>query len=147
MTNCGACDLGLPHFCEGQNQFIPKPWVDRSVPSENHSHDIVPWAVEERCYFCKYPASHKVEETNTNPAIHPLTAYVCCEHFWGFCHNTPDEPHTRGAETLDEVPERIKRKYGLHDMTIPKQVPSKRPDPTGPVADEDYANGHTYDRT
>lgn len=27
----------------------------------------------------------------------------------------PDEPHTRGAETLDEVPDHIKKKYGLED--------------------------------
>lgn len=99
--------------------FKKRQRVDRSVPSEHHSHDIVPWAVEERCYFCKYPASHKVAEDGANPNIHPLTAYVCCDHFWGYCNNTKvimkDMPHTRGAETLDEVPERIKRKYGLHE--------------------------------
>lgn len=54
------------------------------VKSEWHNHDIVPWAVEEVCYFCKYPASHKVTEDYTGP-FHPHTAYVCCNHFWAGC--------------------------------------------------------------
>lgn len=55
--------------------------------SKWHTHAIVPWAVEEDCYFCKYPASHKVEEHTINMYIHPLTAYVCCNHFWSHCRN------------------------------------------------------------
>lgn len=68
--------------------FKKRAGIDGRVDSEYHSHDIVPWAVEERCFFCKYPASHKVSEDGANPHIHPLTAYVCCDHFWGFCNNT-----------------------------------------------------------
>lgn len=57
------------------------------VNSEYHGHDIVPWAVEEKCCFCDYPASHKVEESIIDLNTHPLTAYVCCDHFWGNCSN------------------------------------------------------------
>ncbi len=38
----------------------------------------------ERC-FCGQPADHKVEETifddDPQPIRHPLTAYICHEHF------------------------------------------------------------------
>lgn len=38
----------------------------------------------EKC-FCRSPAEHKVEETifldDPSPVRHPLTAYLCHEHF------------------------------------------------------------------
>jgi hypothetical protein len=66
-----------------------QPRKDWTTPSDKHSHDIPVWAVEEVCYFCQYPASHKVEEDTGHLAMitHPMTAYVCCEHFWGWCNN------------------------------------------------------------
>lgn len=92
MSNCGACDLGHTHFCEKTQQIAWIPplaeWVDRKVDSEHHSHPIVPWAVEEKCVQCGYPASHKVTEDGGNPRLHPMTAYVCCNHFWSICKNT-----------------------------------------------------------
>lgn len=47
--------------------------------------DPIPWARGEHCRFgtveeCAAPASHKVEEVSDDPR-HPLTAYLCCEHF------------------------------------------------------------------
>lgn len=60
------------------------------VDSEYHGHPIVPWAVEEKCYFCFYPASHKVTEDFVSGQLvqtHPYTAYVCCDHFWSTCSN------------------------------------------------------------
>jgi len=59
------------------------------VKSEYHGHEIIVSAVEERCFFCRYPASHKVEEDTSNyeTLTHPPTAYVCCDHFWYSCRN------------------------------------------------------------
>lgn len=101
--------------------FRSRGWKDVRVESDHHSHPIVPWAREEFCVFCRYPASHKVADADGNPQLHPLTAYVCCDHFWSSCNNTKvimktmDEPHTRGAETLDEVPQRIRDRYRLEE--------------------------------
>lgn len=93
MANCGACDLGLPHICDKQLSvqtpefnFKFQPFEHELVDSKNHNHQIVPWAVEEKCYSCNFPASHKVVEDYFN-GFHPLTAYVCCDHFWGGCSN------------------------------------------------------------
>jgi len=61
-------------------------FLNSLVNSRYHAHKIVEWAVQESCYFCGYPASHKVEEETFEP-VHPLTAYVCCNHFWGGCRN------------------------------------------------------------
>lgn len=61
------------------------------VDSPYHPHQIVPWAVEETCYFCAYPASHKVAEDGVT-GFHPYTAYVCCNHFWAWCENGPPNP-------------------------------------------------------
>ena len=57
--------------------------------SDYHPHKIVLWAVDEACYFCGYPASHKVTEDYVPSKFitHPMTAYVCCNHFWGGCRN------------------------------------------------------------
>ena len=69
------------------------------VVSEYHGHPIVPWAVEQVCYFCQYPASQKVTEDYVPPppqgfSGHPYTAYVCCNHFFGSCKNG-DAPRCR----------------------------------------------------
>ncbi len=61
-------------------------WHEQRVSSDFHTHGIVPWAVEEVCYFCRYPASHKVGEEDIYD-FHNLTAYVCCNHFWSTCRN------------------------------------------------------------
>lgn len=76
--------------------FKKRAGIDRRVASEYHDHDIVPWAVEERCVQCGYPASHKVAEDGANPHIHPLTAYVCCNHFWSTCKNTQTTDYATG---------------------------------------------------
>ncbi len=61
-----------------------------------HSYPI--WAQEESCR-CGRPAAHKVEETSDAGIFHPLTAYLCCEHFRslvGDCSRYPyDEPKPR----------------------------------------------------
>lgn len=60
-----------------------------------HSYPI--WAQEEDCR-CGRPAAHKVEETSGPTNRHPLTAYVCCEHFRmlvGDCSRYPYDPTPR----------------------------------------------------
>lgn len=47
------------------------------------SHPIRPWCVGEECYYCKSRATHKIAETTNDTWTHPLTAYVCCAHFFG----------------------------------------------------------------
>lgn len=44
------------------------------------THSFPEYAEEENCR-CGQPAAHKVEETSSPGHIHPLTAYLCCEHF------------------------------------------------------------------
>lgn len=53
------------------------------------NHQIRPWAVEEHCFYCNGNATHKIEETTGSARFHPLTAYVCCEHFFGNCGLVP----------------------------------------------------------
>lgn len=60
-------------------------WVE--VDYANHA--IRPWAVEEHCVFCGKNATHKIEETTGPRNFHALTAYVCCEHFFGGCESYP----------------------------------------------------------
>lgn len=48
-------------------------------------HKIRPWCREESCIYCDAAATHKIEETTGPVNQHPLTAYVCCEHFFGYC--------------------------------------------------------------
>lgn len=55
-------------------------WVD----VDYCAHPIRPWAVEERCWFCRDLATHKAEESDVYNT-HPMTAYLCCTHFWGHC--------------------------------------------------------------
>jgi hypothetical protein len=78
-------DLGSDWF----ERFV-RARTDYSVDSEYHGHKIPAWAREEVCYFCRFPASHKVEEDHSYQAFvtHPYTAYVCCDHFWGPCRLT-----------------------------------------------------------
>lgn len=77
--------------------------------SRFHGHQIVPWAVEEECYFCHYPASHKVTEEYVPPPpqgfnMHPYTAYVCCNHFWAGCRNSvPPEMRYDNGHTYDRT--------------------------------------------
>lgn len=58
------------------NDWVDVPWT---------THPVRPWCQEEYCYFCPTPASHKIEETTGPRFTHPMTAYVCCEHFFGHC--------------------------------------------------------------
>lgn len=45
-------------------------------------HLVAPSCGGERCGCCGVGASHKVEETRfTDAPRHPLTQYLCCEHF------------------------------------------------------------------
>ena len=66
---------------------LPYPWMDDDawVSDERTHHQIRPWCVEESCIYCGAGASHKIEETTGPVNIHPMTAYVCCEHFFGHC--------------------------------------------------------------
>ena len=59
------------------------------VEVEYANHAIRPWAVEEVCFFCGGHATHKIEETTGPRNFHPLTAYVCCKHFFGGCEVYP----------------------------------------------------------
>lgn len=61
------------------------------VEVEYAEHSIRPWAVEEHCFYCGGNATHKIEETTGPIHFHPLTAYVCCEHFFGACDKYPYE--------------------------------------------------------
>jgi hypothetical protein len=49
------------------------------------SHFVSACCEGERCAICGAPATHKLEEAifhdDPQPQRHPLTAYVCCEHF------------------------------------------------------------------
>lgn len=47
-------------------------------------HPIRPWCKEERCWYCRDLATHKIEECDVR-GVHPHTAYVCCAHFFGAC--------------------------------------------------------------
>ena len=54
--------------------------------SENNNHWLNPTCEGEQCSICGKPAAAKVEESITSDDPfgnrHPLTAYVCREHFW-----------------------------------------------------------------
>jgi hypothetical protein len=58
---------------------------DQWIEADYASHPIRPWVVEEHCFYCGKQATHKIEETTGPVNFHPLTAYVCCEHFFGGC--------------------------------------------------------------
>lgn len=51
------------------------------------SHYVPDACGQERCVFnddqgsCNEAASHKVEDSYSQAAKHPLTAYLCCSHF------------------------------------------------------------------
>lgn len=64
---------------------------DQWVEVDYANHAIRPWAVEEHCFYCGNHATHKIEETTGPRNFHPLTAYVCCEDFFGYCGNYPYE--------------------------------------------------------
>ena len=72
------------------------------VESEWHPHLIVAWAIEEKCYFCGFPASHKVTEDYVGP-YHPYTAYVCCNHFWAGCRNGAEPNGYANGHTFDRT--------------------------------------------
>ena len=63
------------------------PWTidDEWTEDRNAKHPIRPWCVGELCFYCSDDASHKIEETTGPIGVHPYTAYVCCEHFFGRC--------------------------------------------------------------
>jgi hypothetical protein len=56
--------------------------MNERVSDERASHSFPIWAEEESCR-CGNPAAHKVEEVSGPAGFHPLTAYLCCEHFGG----------------------------------------------------------------
>lgn len=70
-----------------ENWKVDDQWI--AVPYAGHN--IRPWAVEEHCFYCGDHATHKIEETTGPIHFHPLTAYVCCEHFFGGCNSYPYE--------------------------------------------------------
>lgn len=55
-------------------------WVE--IPTA--SHPVRPWCLEELCR-CGNAAAHKIEETTGASGVHPYTAYVCCDCFFGHC--------------------------------------------------------------
>lgn len=64
---------------------------DEWVEVDYANHAIRPWAVSEHCFYCGELATHKIEETTGPRNFHPLTAYVCCKHFFGGCEAYPYE--------------------------------------------------------
>lgn len=50
------------------------------VQDERSSHSFPVTVSEERCR-CGAPAAHKLGESTGPDNFHPLTAYVCCQHF------------------------------------------------------------------
>jgi hypothetical protein len=61
------------------NQWVVVDYAD---------HAIRPWCIEELC-VCGNKATHKIEETTGPANAHPLTAYVCCDCFFGGCNWYP----------------------------------------------------------
>lgn len=77
-------------------------WVDDA----RAAHPIPVYAVEERCR-CGQPASHKVEETSALSTFHPMTAYLCCDHFRMFvgrCENFPAYGSPAGSDGQESTP-------------------------------------------
>lgn len=60
------------------------------VTDDRATHSFPVWAEEEFCR-CGAPAAHKVAEESGPDNFHPLTAYLCCEHFApiGRCEGYP----------------------------------------------------------
>ena len=54
---------------------------DKRVRDARAEHTFPIWAQEEKCRRCDYAAAHKIEEVSGPAGFHPLTAYLCCQHF------------------------------------------------------------------
>ena len=58
-------------------------WVNEAwITVDFCDHPVRPWTDGERCWYCKDLATHKIEESDVYEG-HPMTAYVCCMHFFG----------------------------------------------------------------
>ena len=54
--------------------------MNELVTDGRAEHPFPIWAFEEKCR-CGKLAAHKIQETSGPATFHPLTAYLCCEHF------------------------------------------------------------------
>ena len=56
------------------------PFVWPRLTDKRSTHSFAAHLDEDKCR-CGKPAAHKVEDTSGPGNFHPMTNYLCCEHF------------------------------------------------------------------